>query len=74
MATSSAISKSTLQINYKTGQNTNGKDVIKSDKFPKLNSAVTNDDIYAVAAALGTLLIYPVVSIERVDNNVITNQ
>ncbi|WP_026882486.1 DUF1659 domain-containing protein [Clostridium akagii] len=74
MATSSAISKSTLQINYKTGQNANGKDVIKSDKFPKLNSAVTNDDIYAVAAALGTLLIYPVVSIERVDNNVITNQ
>lgn len=74
MATSSTTSHSTVQINYKVGQNTSGKDLIKSDKFPKLNLAATNDDIYAVATALGALLSYPVVSISRVDNNVITNQ
>ena len=73
MATNSTIAHSTLQINYKAGQNTNGKDLIKSDKFPKLNPKVTDDDIYAVATALGALLSYPVVSIAKIDNNVITN-
>lgn len=74
MAAALTISQTVLQINYKTGQNSSGKDLIKSDKFQKINPSASNDDVLSVGTAIGGLLMYPVVSVERVDSGVLTNQ
>lgn len=74
MAAALTISQTVLQINYKTGQNASGKDLVKSDKFQKINPSASNDDVLSVGTAIGGLLMYPVVSVERVDSGVLTNQ
>ena len=73
MASSTLVSSS-LQINYKVGQATNGTDKISSVKFAKVKAAATNDDIFAVGTAMGALISYPVVSLLRLDNSLVTNE
>lgn len=70
----STLIHTSLQINYRTGQSDAGNDIIKNQKFSKVKVTALDDDVFAVATALGTLLNYPVQSILRLDNNLITNQ
>lgn len=72
MAKATVVSSS-LQINYKVTQ-ADGKEQIKNEKFSKVKAAAVNDDIFAVGTALGGLLNYPVQSVLRVDNSLITNE
>lgn len=71
MAVATVVS-SALQINYKVTQ-IDGKELVKNDKFSKVKTAALDDDIFAVGNALGGLLYYPVQSVLRIDNSLITN-
>lgn len=61
-----------ITLKVKTGTN-NGKDVFKNFTLNKVSLASANEDIYAVAAAVGGLLAYPVVNIYKQDVNELIN-
>lgn len=71
MAVATVVS-SALQINYKVTQ-ADGTEKVKNEKFPKVKAAALDDDIFAVGTALGGLLYYPVQSVLRINNSLITN-
>ncbi len=68
------VTSSTLQINFKVGQTTKGVDQLKNEKFTKVKAEATNDDIFAVGSEISGLYAYPLVSLVRIDDSLITNQ
>lgn len=73
MSTKSTKLQSSLQLRYKTGIDTNGKDIIKKQGFSKIKTAAIDDDVLAIGTAISTVLKYPVVQILRDDMNQIEN-
>lgn len=71
MAVTSNKVVSAMTLKYKTGVNTSGKDVFKSQKFSTIKLDAADDNLYAVAQALGGLLNYPVAEVQRQDQNTI---
>lgn len=62
-----------LVLRIKVGVDENGKDIIRSKRFSKVKLDAIDDDLYAVAQAIGTVLNYPIIDITRVDDNVLLN-
>lgn len=69
MSTKTTKVQSSLQMRYKTGTDTSGKDIIKKQSFSKVKPAVTDDDVLAIGTAVAAVLKYPVVQILRDDVN-----
>ncbi|QGU93849.1 DUF1659 domain-containing protein [Clostridium bovifaecis] len=66
--------KSTLAIKYLAGQDENGKDVFKTQRLQKVKPAATDADVFAVGAALGSLLEHSNVEVIRENDNLIVNE
>lgn len=66
--------KSTLAIKYLAGQDENGKDVFKTQRLQKVKPTATDEDVFAVAAALGSLLENSNVEIIRENDNLIISE
>ena len=62
----------TVTLKVKTGTK-NGKDVFRNISLSKVKSTASAEDIYAVAAGIGSLLNYPVSSILKQDTNELVN-
>ena len=52
----------------------NGKDKFKTQKFSKVKSTATVQDIYDVAKAMTNLVTYPVKEIYREDQSLVVNE
>lgn len=74
MAVKSILLESTMVIKYKTGVDKNGKDVIKGGRFNKIKLNSTDEDLFAVGEALGTLLKYPVLQVTRENESHLINE
>lgn len=61
-----------LSVNYNRGKDEKGKDIIKYQKYKGINLQSQDADIYAVGNAISNLLEYPLVSIERQEDSVLT--
>lgn len=66
--------KSTLAIKYLGGQDADGKDVFKTQRFANVKPSAVDADLFAVATALGTLLENPGVEVLRENDNLIVNE
>ena len=44
-----------LKLRFDCGKDNNGKVIVKSKTYSKINPNATNDDIYAVAKAISSL-------------------
>lgn len=74
MSTTASKLESAVVIKYKTGLDKNGKDVIESQRFSKVGTAVTDQAVYDTAQVIGTLLNYPITQIVRDDQSSIINE
>ena len=61
---------SSLRLTISLGEE-EGKSVTKTVSLSNISGAATADDLSAVAAALGELLEYPVVSVRKYDTELI---
>jgi hypothetical protein len=73
MAVTTTKLLTSINIKYKTGIDANGKDISKSKKVSNIKVSATDADIYAIGAAIGGLLKYPILEIQRSDDNLLTN-
>ncbi|MEA4825513.1 DUF1659 domain-containing protein [Clostridium sp. JNZ J1-5] len=66
--------KSTLVVKYLAGQDKNGKDLFKSQRFANVKTTAKDEDLFAVAKALGNLLENPNVEVMRENDSLIVNE
>lgn len=66
--------KSTLAIKYLAGQDTEGKDIFKTQRLSNVKTSATDENVFLVATALGTLLENPSVQVTRENQNLIVNE
>jgi hypothetical protein len=71
---SSTNIKSTLAIKYLGGQDENGKDVFRTQRLANVKPSAVDEDVFAVATVLGTLLESPSVEVLRENDNLIVNE
>jgi hypothetical protein len=62
---------SRLALKIQTGTNEQGNPVYRTFNFSGLDAAAIADDVQAVASALGALLEYPVVAVNKVDSDLV---
>lgn len=74
MAANASKFQTTIQLVYADGKNANGKDKTKTIKFSKVDTAASDDSIYAVATALAGLMTVTITDIEKLDSSKILNQ
>lgn len=74
MATTATKLQSSMVIKYKVGTDANGKDVLKKQSFTNVKVDAADDNIYAAAQALGSLLAYPLNEILRSDDSSIVSE
>jgi len=74
MAINSTKVQSTMVVKFKTGVDEKGKDIIKNQRFSKVKVVATDENILLVGQALGTLLKYPLIEVDREDQNLIINE
>lgn len=66
--------QSSMQIKFKTGTDSNGKNVYKNQKLSKVKVAAADSDVLSVGGAVSLLLPYSEYEISRIDNSVIINE
>lgn len=65
---------SSLVIVLNTGKDENGKDTSKKLNLGAVTTIALDQDIYDVASAIGNILNYPVATIQKVENSLLTNE
>lgn len=73
MAVTATPKASTLQLTVETGVNADGSTKYGTRSLPYINPAITNDDAYAIATAVGNLQTFPVASIMLISRNVLAS-
>ncbi|HEY5562474.1 MAG TPA: DUF1659 domain-containing protein [Clostridiaceae bacterium] len=73
MAVTASKLLTSINIKYKTGVDANGKDISKSKKVGNIKVTATDADIYAVGTAIGGLLKYQILEIQKSDDNLLIN-
>jgi len=73
MALLSSLTNTAVSLRYKEGVDSTGKDIIKAKKFSNVKISAVDQDIYDTAAALGSLISYPVSQVVRSNDSVLIN-
>lgn len=73
MAATATKLQTTLVIKYKDGVDANGKEIIKSQRFSKVKTTATEQDIYDVSVEVGKLLGKTLDEVIREDQSGIMN-
>lgn len=60
---------STLTMVYSAGLNEKGKDILKKESFGRVKAEASIDDVYAVANAIGTLMLHPLKDVVKQDKS-----
>ncbi|MBI6873454.1 MULTISPECIES: DUF1659 domain-containing protein [Clostridium] len=73
MAATATKLQTTLVIKYKDGVDAKGKEIIKSQRFSKVKTTATEQDIYDVSVEVGKLLGKTLDEVIREDQSGIMN-
>lgn len=65
---------SSVVIVINTGKDENGKDTSKKLNLGAVTTTAAEQDIYDVASAISNILNYPVATIQKVDNSLLTDE
>lgn len=72
-ATLTKVSSSVVMV-INTGKDANGKDTSKKMNLGTVTTAANDQDIYDVTSAIANIINYPVQTIQKVDNSLLTNE
>ncbi|WML36750.1 DUF1659 domain-containing protein [Clostridium sp. OS1-26] len=73
MAATATKLQTTLLLKYKDGVDAKGKEIIKTQRFSKVKTTASDQDIYDVSVELGKLIGKPLNEIVREDQSGIMN-
>lgn len=74
MAANATKFQTAIQLVYSEGKGPDGKDKEKTVKFANVDISASDDDIYAVATVLASLMAVTVTGVEKIDHSKIVNQ
>ncbi len=74
MAVKGVLVNSTLGIKFKSGVDSNGKDVIKTKKLSNIKVTAAPDKLLEIGTAMRSLLTYEFVGVVRSDDSLIVNE
>lgn len=69
----STKTKTSLILTYHEGVDTNGKDILKSDRYGKVKITAADDDVLAVSQAIGSLKGSTLIKVTKQDESNIVN-
>ena len=72
MAIEKVIAKRTLNLYVVNGTNADGSKKLKAHSFAKVKDSASNEDVYAVATAIGGLMETPVVEVGVTEKTTLT--
>lgn len=72
MAVISTNNPTGLKLRFDCGKDDNGKVVVKTKTYSKINPSATNDDVYAVAKAISSLQEHSLIEVQKIDNTTIS--
>ncbi|MFA9397391.1 MAG: DUF1659 domain-containing protein [Clostridiaceae bacterium] len=72
MAVNSTMLNKTIKVEYKVGVDESGKDLLKTQSFSTTKIDTTDQDAYDFAIALNGVLLFPVLSVEIINKNELT--
>ncbi|MCR6514302.1 MAG: DUF1659 domain-containing protein [Clostridium chrysemydis] len=71
---SKIVNGASLKVAYLKGQNENGKDIIKSQRFSNLNLSATKEELYAVASEIASLIAFPLSELTVEEDSVLLEE
>lgn len=72
MAVISTNNPTGLKLRFDCGKDDNGKVIVKTKTYSKVNPSATNDDVYAVAKAISSLQEHSLIEVQKIDNTTIS--
>jgi hypothetical protein len=73
MAIQSTLVNTALSIRFKSGIDEAGRDVIKAKKYSNVKVTAAPEDLLFIGTALGNLMKYELVEVQRSDDSVLLN-
>jgi hypothetical protein len=73
MAIQTTLVDSSLNIMFKAGIDEAGRDVIKSKKYSNIKVTAAAENLLSVGTAIGNLMKYELVEVQRSDDSVLLN-
>lgn len=73
MAIQSTLVNTALSIRFKSGIDEAGRDVIKAKKYSNVKVTAAPADLLSIGTALGNLMKYELVEVQRSDDSVLLN-
>lgn len=74
MAANATKFQTSIQLVYSVGKGADGKDKEKTEKFSNVDISASDDDIYAVAKVLSSLMAVTITGVEKIDHSKVVNQ
>ncbi len=72
MAVISTNNPSGLKLRFDCGKDDNGKVIVKTKTYSKVNPNVTNEDLYLVAKSISSLQEHSLIEVQKIDNTTIS--
>lgn len=72
MAVISTNNPTGLKLRFDCGKNDNGKVIVKTKTYSKVNPNVTNEDLYLVAKSISSLQEHSLIEVQKIDNTTIS--
>ena len=72
MAVISTNNPSGLKLRFDCGKDDNGKMIVKTKTYSKVNPNVTNEDLYLVAKSISSLQEHSLIEVQKIDNTTIS--
>ncbi len=61
-----------LKLRFDCGKDDNGKMIVKTKTYSKVNPNVTNEDLYLVAKSISSLQEHSLIEVQKIDNTTIS--
>ncbi len=72
MAVISTNNPTGLKLRFDCGKDDNGKVIVKTKTYSKVNPNVTNEDLYLVAKSISSLQEHSLIEVQKIDNTTIS--
>lgn len=72
MAVISTNNPTGLKLRFDCGKDDNGKVIVKTKTYSKVNPNVTNEDLYLVAKSISSLQKHSLIEVQKIDNTTIS--
>lgn len=72
MAVISTNNPTGLKLRFDCGKDDNGKVIVKTKTYSKVNPNVNNEDLYLVAKSISSLQEHSLIEVQKIDNTTIS--